>query len=51
MDDTRVIRLYSFGNTLGFPSEETSLGRGGFPHISQFTDFKIIYLFKKNSSK
>jgi len=28
-----MIRLYSFENTLSFPSEETSLGRGGFPHI------------------
>ena len=30
----RVIRLYDIKNTLSFPSEETSFGRGGFPHIS-----------------
>jgi len=30
----RMIRLYDIENTLSFPSEETSLGRGGFPHIS-----------------
>jgi hypothetical protein len=30
----QVIRLYDIKNTLSFPSEETSLGHGGFPHIS-----------------
>jgi len=30
----RVIRIHDIKNTLSFPSEETSLGRGGFPHIS-----------------
>ena len=29
----RVIRIHDIKNTLSFPSEETSLGRGGFPHI------------------
>jgi len=27
-------QISDFENTLSFPSEETSLGRGGFPHIS-----------------
>jgi hypothetical protein len=34
MNDFKNVPICDFENTLSFPSEETSLGRGGFPHIS-----------------
>jgi len=34
MNDVPSAPIGDFENTLSFPSEETSLGRGGFPHIS-----------------
>jgi len=34
MNDVPSVPIGDFENTLGFPGEETSLGRGGFPHIS-----------------
>jgi len=34
MNDLPSVPISDFENTLSFPSEETSLGRGGFPHIS-----------------
>ena len=34
INDLPSVPIDDFENTLSFPSEETSLGRGGFPHIS-----------------
>ena len=34
MNDVPSVPIGDFENTLSFPSEETLLGRGGFPHIS-----------------
>ena len=34
MTDVPSVPIGDFKNTLSFPSEETSLGHGGFPHIS-----------------
>ncbi|HUU52117.1 MAG TPA: serine hydrolase domain-containing protein [Candidatus Heimdallarchaeota archaeon] len=34
MNDVPSVPIGDFENTLSFPSEETSLGQGGFPHIS-----------------
>jgi len=34
MNDVPSVSIGDFENTLSFPSEETSLRRGGFPHIS-----------------
>jgi hypothetical protein len=34
MNDILNDQIGGIKNTLSFPSEETSLGRGGFPHIS-----------------
>jgi len=34
MNDVPSVPIGDFENTLSFPSEETSLGRGGIPHIS-----------------
>ena len=34
MNDTLSAQIGGIKNTLSFPSGETSLGRGGFPHVS-----------------
>jgi hypothetical protein len=34
MNDVSSVPIGDYENTLSFPSEETSLGRRGFPHIS-----------------
>ncbi|MGD8538160.1 MAG: hypothetical protein PVI66_05525, partial [Candidatus Aminicenantes bacterium] len=39
MNDDAKVPIRDFENTLSFPSEETSLDRGGFPHISQWEMF------------
>jgi hypothetical protein len=36
MDEIPSVPISDFENTLSFPSVETSLGRGGFPHISSW---------------
>jgi len=39
MNDVPSAPIGDFENTLSFPSEETSLGRGGFSHISPWERF------------
>jgi len=43
MNDIQSIPIGDFENTLSFPGEETSLGQGGFPHIS----FQEMYHARK----